>query len=101
LASDRPRQPNPECPVCGIFYTTLEVDLDRATLKDVIDTFIKETLGFGEKEFVLSNEVGILYDADETDNLPKKLTDLGTCYKTCAKNASLTRHVQVLVMVIS
>lgn len=79
LASDRPRQPNPECPVCGVFYTTLEVDLDRATLNDVIDTFVKETLGFGDKEFVLSNEVGILYDADETDNLPKKLTELGTC----------------------
>lgn len=77
LAPDRSRQPNPECPVCGVFNTALEVDLDRATLKDVVDTFIKDKLGFGEREFVLSNEVGILYDADETDNLPKKLSELG------------------------
>ena len=54
--------------------------MSRATLKDVVDAFIKERLGYAEKEFVVSNEVGILYDADETANLPKKLTDLGKFY---------------------
>jgi ubiquitin-like 1-activating enzyme E1 B len=34
-------------------------------------------LGYGDKEFVVSNDVGILYDYDETDNLPKKLSELG------------------------
>ncbi|KAK0389805.1 hypothetical protein NLU13_3378 [Sarocladium strictum] len=77
LAPDRSRKPNPECPVCGVFYTALEVDLSRATLKDVVDTFVKDKLGFDDKEFVLSNDVGILYDPDETDNLPKKLSELG------------------------
>jgi ubiquitin-like 1-activating enzyme E1 B len=78
LAPDRSREPNPNCPVCGVFNTTVEVDLDRATLRDIVDSFIKEKLGFGDREFNLSNDVGILYDADETDNLPKKLSDLGT-----------------------
>ncbi|KAH8175565.1 thiF family protein [Sarocladium implicatum] len=77
LAPDRSREPNPDCPVCSVLNTSLEVDLTRATLKDVVESFIKEKLGYGEKEFVVSNEVGILYDADETDNLPKKLTELG------------------------
>lgn len=34
-------------------------------------------LGFGDREFVVNNDIGILYDADETDNLTKKLSDLG------------------------
>lgn len=38
---------------------------------------MQDKLGFGDREFVVNNEVGVLYDADETDNLPKKLTELG------------------------
>ncbi|EAQ86805.1 hypothetical protein CHGG_08058 [Chaetomium globosum CBS 148.51] len=34
-------------------------------------------LGYGEREISVSNEVGILYDPDETDNLGKKLSELG------------------------
>lgn len=34
-------------------------------------------LGFGDKEFAVSTEAGLLYDPDETENLPKKLSDLG------------------------
>lgn len=53
------------------------MDLSRATLEDIVEGFIKDKLGFVDKEFVLNNDVGILYDPDETDNLPKKLTELG------------------------
>lgn len=77
LAPDRSRQPNPECPVCGVFNASIIVDLSRATLGDIVDGYLKEQLGLGEREFVVNNDVGILYDFDETDNLPKKLTDLG------------------------
>ncbi|CAK7562396.1 MAG: E1 ubiquitin-activating protein uba2 [Sporothrix epigloea] len=77
LASDRPRKPNPECPVCSSFQVTLDVDLDRITLQDLVDSLVKVDLNFGEDgEFVISNEVGILYDIDETENVGKKLTDL-------------------------
>ncbi|KAH7320102.1 ThiF family protein [Stachybotrys elegans] len=77
LAPDRAREPNPDCPVCSVYHTQVTVDLSRATLKDIVDDFLREGLGFGEKEIVVNNDVGILYDADETDNLPKKLADLG------------------------
>lgn len=53
------------------------MDLSRVTLNDIVEDFIKVKLGFGDKEFVVNNDIGILYDYDETDNLPKKLSDLG------------------------
>lgn len=77
LAPDRPRKPNPECPVCGVSNASVIVDLSRATLSDIVEGYIREQLGLGDREFSLSNDVGILYDYDETDNLPKKLIELG------------------------
>lgn len=77
LASDSSREPNPNCPVCGVFQTRAYVDLTRATLNDLVEDFLKLQMGYGEKEITVSNDVGILYDPDETDNLDKKLTDLG------------------------
>lgn len=50
--------------------------MSRATLNDIVEDLLKLQLGYGE-EFVVSNEVGILYDIDETDNLEKKLSELG------------------------
>ncbi|KAK6074034.1 ThiF family protein [Seiridium cupressi] len=76
LAPDRPRQQNPECPVCTSYYTGIYVDLSRATLHDVED-FIKVQLGYRDKDFSITSESGLLYDPDETDQLPKKLTDIG------------------------
>ncbi|KAK4120916.1 hypothetical protein N657DRAFT_648717 [Parathielavia appendiculata] len=77
LASDKCRQPNPDCPVCGVFQARAYVDLSRATLNDLVEDYLKLQLGYGEKEISVSNEVGILYDPDETDNLGKKLSELG------------------------
>ncbi|KAK0706997.1 hypothetical protein B0T26DRAFT_744069 [Lasiosphaeria miniovina] len=77
LASDRSREPNPDCPVCSVFQTRAYVDLSRATLSDLVEDFLKLDLGYGEKEISVSSDIGILYDPDETDNLDKKLTDLG------------------------
>lgn len=79
LAPDRPRQQNPECPVCSAFYTSVFVDLSRVTLNDLVEDFIKTQLGYGEKEFSITSDAGLLYDPDETDQLPKKLSDIGTC----------------------
>lgn len=77
LASDRSRAPNPNCPVCSTYQTSAYVDMSRATLNDLVEDFVRLGLGYGDKEFILSNEVGILYDPDETENLGKKLSDLG------------------------
>jgi ubiquitin-like 1-activating enzyme E1 B len=60
-----------------VFHATVTVDPARATLDDIVTGFIKKDLGFGEREFVLNNDVGVIYDVEETDNLPKKLSDLG------------------------
>jgi len=77
LGSDKSRPPNPDCPVCGVFQKRVCVDLSRATLNDLVEDFLKTELGYGDKDISVSNDVGILYDPDETDNLTKKLADLG------------------------
>ena len=77
LASDKPREPNSGCPICGVYITTAYVDFSRATLNDLVEDFLKVDLGYSEKEFSISNEIGILYDPDETENLDKKLSELG------------------------
>ncbi|KAI1496173.1 SUMO-activating enzyme subunit uba-2 [Biscogniauxia marginata] len=77
LAPDRPRAPNPQCPVCSNFQTSVYVDLSKATLNDLVEDFVRLQLGYGEREFAVNSEDGLLYDPDETDNLEKKLTELG------------------------
>ncbi|OLN86717.1 Ubiquitin-activating enzyme E1-like [Colletotrichum chlorophyti] len=77
LNSSKYRAPNPDCPVCSVFQTTVSVDLSRATLKNLVEDFVRLELGYGEKEFAVNNDAGPLYDPDETENLSKKLSDLG------------------------
>lgn len=76
MAYEKTRAPNPDCPVCSVAQTRLLVDLSRATLNDLVEDFLRVQLGYGE-EFVVSNESGLLYDVDETENLEKKLSELG------------------------
>ncbi|TGO49705.1 hypothetical protein BCON_0203g00180 [Botryotinia convoluta] len=76
LSSDKYREPNPGCPVCSVAQTRLLVDMSRATLNDLVEGFLKLQLGYGE-EFVVNNESGLLYDVEETENLDKKLSELG------------------------
>ena len=70
--------------------------MTQATLKDLVEDFVKLDLGYGDKEVSVSNEVGILYDPDETDNLEKKLVDLGNSSRpstpTLLLTSSLDRH---------
>ncbi|KAK5631337.1 hypothetical protein RRF57_007051 [Xylaria bambusicola] len=77
LAPDRPRAPNPDCPICGNYQTSVSVDLSRATLGDLVEDFVKLQLGFGDRDFAVNSEAGLLYDPDETDNLEKLLSELG------------------------
>ncbi|KAI0161455.1 ThiF family protein [Xylariaceae sp. FL1272] len=77
LATDRPREPNPNCPICSNYQTSVVVDLSRATLNDLVEDFVKLQLGFGEREFAVNSDKGLLYDPDETDNLDKLLSELG------------------------
>ncbi|KAL8397117.1 hypothetical protein RB594_003999 [Gaeumannomyces avenae] len=77
IAPSRSRLPNPDCPVCSVFQTSVSVDLSCATLEDLVEAFIKLELGFQGKEFSVNNDIGCLYDVEEIENLPKKLSDLG------------------------
>ncbi|KAK2016295.1 ThiF family protein [Colletotrichum eremochloae] len=77
LNSSKYRAPNPDCPVCSVYQTSVSVDLSRATLKDLVEDFVRLELGYGDKEFAVNNDAGPLYDPDETENLSKKLSDLG------------------------
>lgn len=101
IAADRQREPNPNCPVCSVFQTSAYVDLSRATLNDLVQDFLRLQLGFGDKEFAVSTEAGILYDPDETENLSKKLSDLGMrvsgpCYPlTCADFSQASRQTHL------
>lgn len=77
ISADRPRQPNPECPVCNFCTISASIDLGRATLNDLVEDFLRLQLGYGDKELSVTTKAGILYDPDETENLDKKLCDLG------------------------
>ncbi|KAF4339999.1 ubiquitin-like 1-activating enzyme E1 B [Fusarium beomiforme] len=80
LAPDRSREPNPECPVCSVYFTSIVADLSRATLKHLVDDIVKSKLGFESKEFVVNNDIGTLvecFEDGDDENLPKKLGDLG------------------------
>ncbi|TRX92734.1 hypothetical protein FHL15_006408 [Xylaria flabelliformis] len=77
LAPDRPRGPNPDCPICSNYQTSVCVDLTRATLNDLVEDFVKLQLGFGDRDFAVNSDTGLLYDPDETDNLGKLLSELG------------------------
>jgi ubiquitin-like 1-activating enzyme E1 B len=76
LNSEALRPPNPQCPVCGVISSRLVIDPARATLNDLVENVLRLQLGYGE-EFTVSNEVGIVYDPDLDDNLPKKFSELG------------------------
>ncbi|KAI9679506.1 MAG: E1 ubiquitin-activating protein uba2 [Caeruleum heppii] len=70
------RPPNPECPVCSVAQSRLTVDTSRATLKDLVDGFLRGQLGYGE-EFSVSIDEGVLYDPELDDNIDSPLRDMG------------------------
>ncbi len=45
-------------------------------MNDLVEGVLRLQLGYGE-ELTVNNEVGIVYDPDLDDNLPKKFSDLG------------------------
>jgi ubiquitin-like 1-activating enzyme E1 B len=68
--------PNPECAICSVAQTTLEVDISRATLNDLVEGVLRLQLGYGE-EFRINKDNIILYDPEEDTHLSKTFSDLG------------------------
>ena len=50
--------------------------MSRATLNNLVEDFLKLELGYGE-EIAVAAADNPLYDPDETENLTKKLSELG------------------------
>jgi len=50
--------------------------MSRATLKDLVEDFLQLELGYGE-DLVVNHGNDLLYDQDETENLARKLRELG------------------------
>ncbi len=76
MNSEPLRPPIPDCSVCGVATSRIEVDPSRATLNDLVEDILRLQLGYGE-ELTINNEVGTVYDPDLDDNLDKKFEDLG------------------------
>lgn len=76
LRTDQLEKPNPECVVCSVAMARISVDLEKATLNDLVQNILKTNFSYGEEVTVMS-EAGIIYDPDLEDNLEKKLTNLG------------------------
>ncbi|KAK7707240.1 E1 ubiquitin-activating protein uba2 [Botryosphaeria dothidea] len=76
LTAENLHPPKPECPVCSVAQTRLVVDTSRATLKDLVEDFLRLELGYGE-EFSVNSDAGVIYDPELDDNLPKKFNEIG------------------------
>jgi len=68
--------PNPECAICSVAQTTLEVDISRATLNDLVEGVLRLQLGYGD-EFRVNKDNFILYDPEEDTHLDKTFSELG------------------------
>ena len=75
LATDQLDPPNPDCPACSIAMARVRVDLEKATLRELVHHILRTKLGYGE-EVTVMNATGIVYDPDLEENLEKKLSEL-------------------------
>ncbi|KAL2819775.1 hypothetical protein BJX63DRAFT_381672 [Aspergillus granulosus] len=76
INSDSLNPPNPNCPICSVTHAKIKIDLERATLNELVEDILRQQIGYGE-EFSINTELGTIYDPDLEDNLPKKLSELG------------------------
>lgn len=75
FSAEKLSPPNPECEVCGVARVSIEADVNRATIGDLVEKVLRGGLGYGEELSVLTGQ--LLYDADFDDNLDVTLAELG------------------------
>lgn len=80
FSTEKPSPPNPACGVCSVARTTIEADIERATLGDLLDKVLRDSLGYGEEISVLTSQ--LLYDCDFDDNVDTTLKELGFSEET-------------------
>ena len=75
ISSEPLRPPRSDCAVCGVCQAVINLDIERATLKDFTDGILKDQLGYSD-EFSVTTKQGLIFDPDLEDNLEKKLSTL-------------------------
>lgn len=75
FSTEKLSAPSPSCDICGVARLSLEVDLSRATLGDLVNVYLKEQLGYSEDISILTDQ--LLFDPDFDDNLENELVKLG------------------------
>ncbi|KAJ6118554.1 Molybdenum cofactor biosynthesis MoeB [Penicillium samsonianum] len=76
INSDSLNPPNPDCPVCSPVVARVEIDPEVATLEHLIQDVLRMELGYG-KEISIGFGSESIYDPEFTDDLTKRLFDLG------------------------
>jgi ubiquitin-like 1-activating enzyme E1 B len=76
INSDSLNPPHPDCPVCSPVVARVEIDPELATLEHLVHDVLQTELGYGEDLIVTIGDT-LLYDQDFTDDLTKKLFDIG------------------------
>lgn len=75
ISTEPLRQPNPRCPVCSPVYTRVLIPKNTVpTLQDLVDE-VKAQLKY--EDFQIGTSIGVVYEPDLDDNLPRPLTELG------------------------
>jgi len=69
------QKPNPECAVCGTAQARLVIDMEQATLQDLVEGILISKLDY-TSEISISVDADVVYDPEFDDNLPKKLSEL-------------------------
>lgn len=75
FSTEKLSMPNPSCDICGVARLSLEIDLNRATLGDLVNVYLKEQLGYSEDISILTDQ--LLFDPDFDDNLENELVNMG------------------------
>ncbi|KAL1304035.1 hypothetical protein AAFC00_000473 [Neodothiora populina] len=76
IAREPLQPPKPDCPVCGNAQARLATIPEKTTLEQIVEQLLKAKLGYTD-ELSISTDVGIVYDPDMEENLPKTLAELG------------------------
>ncbi|PWW77718.1 hypothetical protein C7212DRAFT_350897 [Tuber magnatum] len=80
FSTEKPSPPNPACGVCSVARTTIEADIERATLGNLVGNVLRDGLGYGEEITVMTSQ--LLYDCDFDDNVDRTLKELGFSEET-------------------
>ncbi|KAJ6024127.1 hypothetical protein N7540_004924 [Penicillium herquei] len=76
INSDSLNPPRADCGVCSTEIGHVFVDLETATLNDLVEGVLRTQLGYGEELSILK-DAGLIYELDFDENLSKKLSELG------------------------